>query len=221
MKILITKKQKAAYKAEQDRLAEEAEEKRQQAAFQAKASAKLTLSKMTKQIARLDGFKDKYIAMAIKSKKLGDDVNYQNARSGLKLCLGKQRVLSSMVSSFEIAMDTNDMNETIGSFIQGINDLSSQMSMITSTLDFTKAQQAFQQAMAKNATQYAALDAFVSTTSDSISTLEVGDCGVSDKEIDSMIDHKAADEASQVATPSLEESNAAQAELDKIIKGGE
>jgi hypothetical protein len=224
MPILITKKQKEAYQAKQAELARQAEEKRQEEALQVKTNAKLNLSKMSKQITRLDSFKDKYIQTAIKAKKLGDNVNYQNARSGLRLCIGKQRVLASMVSSLEIAMDTNDMNEIIGSFVEGINDLSSQMSMITSTVDFTKAQTAFNQAMAKNANQYAALDAFISTASDSIATLDVGDSGVSDKEIDTLINNAAADETNRMGTPVVEETSTTaqtQAELDKIINGGD
>ena len=221
MPLLITKKQKEAYKAKQEQLAKEAAEKRRQQALQAKTSAKLTLSKMNKQLAKLDAFRDKYLEKAVKAKKLGDAVNYQNARSGLKLCISKQRVLASMVSSLEIAMDTNDMNEIIGAFIEETNSLSKEMSAITSTVDFSKAQEAFNLAMAKNSTQYANLDAFVSSASDSIATLDIGDSGVSDKEVDAMINAAAADETSKMAVPSFSETAEAQAEIDKILNGGD
>ena len=55
------------------------------------------------------------------------------------------------------------MNKIIGDFVQGVDIISSEMKAVTPSFDMTKAQMAFQKAMANNQGQYEALDVFLST----------------------------------------------------------
>ena len=70
--------------------------------------------------------------------------------TGLKMCLGKQKVIDVMIANFEISMQLNEMNKIIGDFVGGMNTLSEQMKDITSSIDMVKAQAAYEKAIATN-----------------------------------------------------------------------
>ncbi len=85
------------------------------------------------------------------------------------------------------------MNKLVTEFFSGLNLLSEQMQNVTCGVDMTKAQAAYEKALANNESQYDALDAFLTTTGESIEALNGSDSSVSDEEIDKLIDVQAAD----------------------------
>ena len=186
MKLFKTKKQKALE-------AERAAEAKRQKEFQDRLAAKATLRKMSKIIDSLDVYKTKYINCARKELALGNTSAYQMAKSSLKLCLTKQRVLESMVMTYEVALDTADMNRIVASFVTGIDALSKQINQVTPMLDFQKAQVAFNNAMSKGAEQLEALNSFMDVASQSVENMDSSSDSISDKDVDLLINSAAAD----------------------------
>lgn len=177
---------------EAQRLQEEENAQRERE-FQAKINVRKTLSSMKKQSQKLEQFKKDYIEKARKASLSGNSQTYQLAKSGLKLCLTKQRFLDTMIANFEISMQVNEMNKVIGNFIQGIDTLSEQMAGTTSIVDMSKAQAAYDKAIADNAGQFEALDVFLSTAADSIDAFDDAGCDIGDDEIDKLILHQVMD----------------------------
>jgi zinc transporter ZupT len=103
-----------------------------------------------------------------------------------------------MIVNFEIAMQINDMNQVINSFVQGINIISSQMKNITSSINLLKAQEAFEKAMSSNVNQYEALEVFISSAAESMKTMEFSGQTVNDSEIDQLITNQAIDTESDL-----------------------
>lgn len=161
--------------------------------FQAKISVRKTLSSMKKQSQKLEQFKKDYIDKARKASLSGNSQTYQLAKSGLKLCLTKQRFLDTMVANFEISMQFSEMNKVIADFIQGINTLSEQMAGMTSIVDMSKAQAAYDKAIADNAGQFEALDVFLNAAADSIGAFDDAGSDIGDDEIDKLIFHQVLD----------------------------
>jgi hypothetical protein len=174
-------------KEKQRRLKELQEEQRKEKEIQAKINIKRSLTSMKSQSAKLEQFKKSYIEKSRKAMKVGDQQTNNLAKSGLKICLSKQKVIDAMIANFEISMQLNDMNKIIGDFVGGMNIISEQMKNITSSIDMVKAQTAYEKAMANNEGQYQALDAFLETASDSIATFDGIDTSISDEEIDRLI----------------------------------
>ncbi len=169
----------------------EAEKKERE--IQAKINIKRTLSSMKSQSQKLERFKQEYIDKARKSTLVGDSQTCKLAKSGLKICLSKQKVIDAMIAHFEISMQLNDMNRIVGDFVGGMNTISEQMREITSSIDMVKAQTAYEKAMANNEGQYQALDAFLETASESITSFDGIDSNISDDEIDALITNGAVD----------------------------
>ena len=166
--------------------------------LQARINIKRTLGMMKRQESKLDSFKKDYIEKAKNAALVGNNQTYQLAKTGLKLCITKQRFLDTMISNFEIAMQVNDMNKVIGEFMKSINVISDQMKSITTSLDMTKAQAAYDNALANNAGQYEALDAFLNNAVDSIENMDDVSGFVSDEEIDKLISTSAVDSESSL-----------------------
>lgn len=154
---------------------------------------KQTLSKMKNQSSKLDEFKKTYIDQAKKAALTGNKDTYALAKTGLKICLTKQRCLDQMIMNFELSLQVADMNKIVTEFIGGINELSDQMVAVTGGVDMAKAQVAYEKALANNESQYDALDAFLTTAGESIEALNGTDTSVSDDEIDKLINIQAAD----------------------------
>ncbi len=186
MKFFRTKKQKALK-------AERAAEAKRQREFQDRLAAKATLRKMSKIIDSLDVYKTKYINCARKELALGNMSAYQMARSSLKLCLTKQSILESMVMTYEVALDTADMNRIVASFVTGIDALSKQINQVTPMLDFQKAELAFNNAMSKGAEQLEALNSFMDVASQSVENMDSSSESITDKDVDLLINNAAAD----------------------------
>lgn len=167
--------------------AQRLEQEKREREIQAKISIRRTLNMMKKQSSKLDDFKKEYIEKARKASLVGNKQTYSLAKSGLKMCLIKQKFLDTMISNFEISMQINDMNKVINEFVRSTNTLSEQMKGVTSTLDMTKAQAAYDQAIANNAGQYEALDAFLNEAVDSIESMDDTGGEVSDDELDKLI----------------------------------
>ena len=161
--------------------------------MQARIRVKRTLASMKKQSAKLEAFKKEYIEKARQASMVGHQQAFQLAKSGLKLCLQKQRFLDSMIVNFELSLQLSDMNKVIGEFVDGMSIVSEQMKTVTSALDMTKAQMAYEAALANNASQYEALDAFLSTAAESVDSFDGITDDVNDDEIDKLITNQVLD----------------------------
>ena len=186
-------------KLEKDKIKYEKQEmERKEKEIQAKINIKKTLSGMKSQSQKLERFKQEYIEKARKATLVGDVQTCKLAKSGLKICLSKQKVIDAMIANFEISMQLNDMNKIIGDFVIGMNTISEQMKNITSSIDMVKAQTAYEKAMANNEGQYQALDAFLETASESITSFDGIDSNISDDEIDELITNGAVDSENDI-----------------------
>ena len=139
-----------------------------------------------------------YIDKAREALTVNNKQSYALAKSGLKILLAKHKFLEAMIMNFELAIETSEMNKIIGSFVGGMNIISDQLKNITSIGDMNKAQLAYEQALANNATQYEALQAFLDTTTSSLESLEVSGSEISDDEIDKLISNVAIDSESKI-----------------------
>lgn len=148
---------------------------------------KKSLSGLRNQSNKLETFKKQYIEKGRQAAAKGDKVNYDRAKIGLKQCLSKQKVLDSMLCSLEMSVQLNDMNKVVGEFITGMNTISEQMMQTTSSFDMAKAQMAYEKAMANNADQYQALDAYLESAQDTIKDFDGVDSSISDEEVEAMI----------------------------------
>lgn len=161
--------------------------------MQARIKVKRTLSSMKKQSEKLEAFKNEYIEKARQATLVGNKQTAHLAKAGLKLCLTKQKFLDSMIANFELSIQVGDMNKVIGEFVEGMNIISEQMKDVTSTFDMTKAQVAYEKALADNAGQYEALNAFLETAAESVDSIDSFADGISDEEIDKLITHQVLD----------------------------
>lgn len=174
------------------------EEAKRELEIQKKISIRKTLNNMKSQSAKLDTFKKDYIEKARNAALINNKQTYNLAKQGLKLCLSKQRFLDSMIGNFEIALQMNEMNKVINGFVNGMNLVSEEMKGITSPIDITKAQQAYDKALANNEGQYEALDAFLKEAEGSLESFNGNEADVSDDEIDKLINNEALNSEAEI-----------------------
>lgn len=174
------------------------EEARREKEIQAKIRIRKSLNSMKSQSVKLEGFKKDYIEKARKATLINNKPNYNLAKQGLKLCLSKQRFLDSMIGNFEIALQMNEMNKVINQFITGMNTISDDMKGITSSIDISKAQEAYEKALANNEGQYEALDAFLQEAEASIESFAGNENDVSEDELDKLINTQAVDSETNI-----------------------
>lgn len=205
---IMTKKEKE----ERKRIALIEEQKEKE--LTARISVKRTLASMKKSCDKLNSFKEEYIEKARNAAKIGNKQSLQLAKSGLKLCLSKQRFLESMISNFELSLQINDMNKVVGEFVDGINIISEQMKGVTTTMDMAKAQLAYEKALENNSSQFEALDAFLSTAADSIDSMDGIADSISDSEIDQLIDNQVMDQESDIDSEIDQRINEVRAKLN-------
>ena len=180
---------KSKKRIEAERLAHEQEMKNRE--FNAKVTINKTLNKMKSQTKKLDEIKNGYIEQARKACLVNDVQSGKLARQGLKSCITKQRFLDSMIATFEISLQTNEMNRLIGDFVESMNLVSQEMSTMTSNFDISKAQSKYKEALQNNFNQNVALEEFIKEASDSIDCYEGDDDQVLDEEIDELISAQA------------------------------
>ena len=171
----------------------EEEEKLKEKEISTKIRIRRTLNDMKLQSSKLDGFKKDYIEQARQAALINNKQTYNLAKQGLKLCLSKQRFLDSMVANFEIALQMNEMNKVINGFVSGMNLIADEMKGVTSTIDISKAQAAYEKALASNQGQYEALDAFLREAEGSIESFAGNENDVSEDELDMLINNEACD----------------------------
>ena len=177
---------------------EKRRELKKQKEIQTRLHIKQALNKMKNQSNKFESFKQAYIENAKKAALTGNQETYNLAKTGLKICLSKQKCLDQMIANFELSLQVADMNKLVTDFFSGINLLSEQMQDVTCGLDMSKAQAAYEKALANNESQYDALDAFLTTTGESIEALNGSDTSVSDEEIDKLINIQAADQVDAI-----------------------
>lgn len=173
-------------------------EAQRQKEIQTRLHIKQALNKMKNQSSKFESFKQTYIENAKKAALTGNQETYKLAKTGLKICLSKQKCLDQMIANFELSLQVADMNKLVTDFFAGLNMLSEQMQNVTCGVDMTKAQAAYEKALANNESQYDALDAFLTTTGESIEALNGSDASVSDEEIDKLINIQAADQVDSI-----------------------
>ena len=193
-KFVKKKMEKGKELLEQEMLARKEKE------IQDKINVKKTLSSMKNQLLKLEKLKQSYIEKAKNASLIGDSQGYKLAKSGLKICLSKQKTMESMVSNFEILMQLKDCNKIFGSFAEGMNIISEQLSNATQNGDIIKAQMAYEKALANNESQSQAIDAFLATAYESITNIEGVETDVSDEEIDSLITNGVIDAENDIDT---------------------
>ena len=169
------------------------EEKINQRNFESKMRIKQTLNQMRNQSTKLDTFKKSYIDKAKKACLEGDQSTYNLAKSGLKMCLSKQKYLNQMIAHFELSLEMSNMNNVVTEFMAGINELGKQLQIITGEVDMVKTQMIYEKALANNAYQYESLETFLSEANNSVDGLSNNLPQVSDDEIDKLISNTASD----------------------------
>ena len=169
------------------------QEKQRQKEAQIRVHIRQSLNKMKNQSNKLEEFKKSYIDNAKKAALTGNQETYKLSKTGLKICLAKQKCLDQMIANFELSLQVADMNKIVAEFFNGINLLSSQMDVVTGGLDMSKAQVAYEKALANNESQYDALEAFLETAGESIASVNGNESTISDEEIDKLISVQAAD----------------------------
>ena len=170
------------------------QQKLEQKKFETRLKIKQTLNKMKGQSNKLDSFKKNYIDKAKQASLVGDQTAYNLAKTGLKICLSKQKFLNQMIINFELSLEIADMNKLVTEFFSGINDISQQIQTVTGGLDMSKAQAAYEKALANNASQYEALESFLTETNNSFESMNDITTSVNDEEIDNLISNEAADQ---------------------------
>ena len=103
-----------------------------------------------------------------------------------------------MIGNFEIALQMNEMNKVINQFVTGMNTISDDMKGITSSIDISKAQEAYEKALANNEGQYEALDAFLQEAEASIESFAGNESDVSEDELDKLINTQAVDSETDI-----------------------
>ena len=111
------------------------EELRKQQEAQAKMQVKQTLNKMKLQSSKLEEFKRSYIDKAKNAALTNSKEMYDLAKSGLKICLTKQRFIDSMIANFELSLQITDMNKVVGEFVDGMNIIASQLGPVSNSID--------------------------------------------------------------------------------------
>lgn len=181
-----------------NKIKERKEQQLQQKNFELRMKIKQTLNKMKTQSNSLDNFKTSYIEKAKKASLQGDQTTYNLAKSGLKICLSKQRFLNQMITNFELSLEIADMNKVVTEFVAGVNNLGEQMQSVLGFADMASAKVAYDKALANNASQYEALEAFLNETNNSFESINDSIATVSDEEIDKLISNQAADQISGI-----------------------
>ncbi len=194
MDLFGTKKKKQEALEAQRKAAEEA---KRDAEIQRKISIRNTLNRMKTQSAKLEPFKKDYIEKAKHGLLINSKSTYNLAKQSLKICLSRQKYLDAMIANMEIALEMTEMNKIIGEFVNSMNLLSEDMGDITSSIDISKAQTAYEKALANNESQYEAIDAFLKEAEGSIESFNGNASDISDEEIDKLINNQATDSESE------------------------
>ena len=214
----MTKRKKARLEAEAAERERVLEIERKNRAFQDRLTCKNTLKKMQHQVDRISASSEKYLLKAKEAYVRGDKSALELCKTQYKLTLARQRVLERMTLQFEMALDTNEMNGMVEEFVQGVSTIANQMQRVTSLADFQKASQEFQLAAMNSSAQLSALNAFMEAASGGLESLDIGDSGISEKELDLLISNQAANDVT-AANRIGASIDAKIAELDRAIKG--
>lgn len=186
---------KSKKRLEAERLAKEEalkleEEQKRSKEFNTKVTINKYLNNMRSQNNKLDQIKNGYIEQARKASLINNEKTLALAKQGLKSCISKQRYLETMISTFEISLQTNEMNKIVCDFIEGMNLISENITSISSTFDIAKAQSKYKEALNNNMSQNIALDEFINEASNSLEFYDGTSNDVSDEEIDEIINAK-------------------------------
>ncbi len=191
MKLFESRKKRQKREAQERYLREQEiialKEQQRKDEFDARMKTKRSLKEIKKYTEKLASYKDKYINKARDAALQNDEQNYNIAKTGLKVCMNKQKFLESLVMNFELMTEINDMNKVMGKFTQSINHIVNDITRTSGLVDYSKAQQSLEQAMHKSHQDYEALEDFISTASDSLEQMTYIGEDISDEDLENII----------------------------------
>ena len=161
-----------------------------------RALIRKTLNSIAKQIEALEQQKKVYIEAAKKAKRLGLKPQYDLAITGLRMTMAQQKRAQEMQLNYEIFSQLRDMTAMTGEFLKGMSVLSKEMIKLTDQKEFANVQQQFLKALESVRTQTAQMETYLDMSQTELSATVVDPSGVSQQEIDELIEDQVAEEAS-------------------------
>lgn len=162
-------------------------------AMQQRILIKRTIGNMNKYVAALEPKKEALLEKARTARVKGDSAQYNLAKSGLKSIMEQQKKVESMILNFEITVQLKDLTSLTGEFLKGMTTMSKEMAKVAESTDFAKAAKEFEHAMLRVEENTEKMDAFLETTDSSFESFSSVPGGVTDKELDALIDSQIAD----------------------------
>lgn len=159
------------------------EEKR----FKEKMEINRTLTMLKKQIALGENQQKDYIEKAKAAKLKGNTALYNNIRTMIKTIIVQTRRLEIMQMNIEFAMNQQQFLETNKKFVKSMHTLGKALSDTIKVKDFSKANESLEKSMNKVNESLGYLDTMLENNNNLFDS--VSDNGVSDNEIDSIIDN--------------------------------
>ena len=159
------------------------EEKR----FKEKMEINRTLTMLKKQIALGENQQKDYIEKAKAAKLKGNNTLYNNIRTMIKTIIVQTRRLEIMQMNIEFAMNQQQFLETNKKFVKNMHILGKALSDTIKVKDFSKTNEVLEKSMNKVNESLGFLDTMLENNNNLFDS--VSDNGVSDNEIDSIIDN--------------------------------
>lgn len=154
---------------------------------------KRTASRMSKYIADLEPKKKQFIEKAKEARLKGATAQEKLAKNALKQVLAQQRMAEQMLLNFEITAQLKDLTELSGEFIKGMTSVSREMSKLTDKINFGAATKEFSKAMTKSQIQSEKMSTFLEQLGATFDVAVADSDGISDAEVDALIDGVAGD----------------------------
>ena len=129
MKIFLNRKKRREWKQSEILRIEKHKKEKD---FSNKLAIKRILNSMKVQSKKLDVIITDYIKKARKAVIEGNESKKRITKAALKICVSRQRFMESLILDLELGLELNSTNEMIKQFMEGINIISSQMTVITS-----------------------------------------------------------------------------------------
>ncbi len=134
-------------------------------------------------------FSEEFVKNAQHARRIGDQQQYQFIRNALKRTANLKRMLERQLLTMKSASLISQQAEASRQFAESMNVLSKQISAAYAEIDLTKTQADWEIAVDKSGKLEDRMDHFLdSMQSDSASNPQASESGVSDAEIDRMIE---------------------------------
>lgn len=162
---------------------------KQQKEIEKKMLIKRTINTMNKQINKLEEQKKVFIDAAKRAKQKDLDAQFNLALSGYKMTVQQQKRAQEMLLNFEITAQMKDVTMMTSQFLQGMSDISKEMTKLADAKEFAKIQAQFEEAMAAVETQTDQMDNFMEMSQETFYNQGVDKSGkqMSDEELEKFI----------------------------------